>query len=207
MTTQNKNWDNSLWNKFQQGDNDALGELFQERFRELYFYGLKLVPVAELVKDTIQDLFTDLWSRKEKVKEIANINAYLMVSLRRELLRRASKIRTQTDLDEASSQYFTFSSEDFIIGSETELETRNKLVAGLRHLTSRQREVIVLRFKHEMEFKEIAQVMDLNVQSVRNLLFRALEKLREEMNVGDSVDKQDVGLVLFAFFKEKIKFS
>ncbi|WP_430972781.1 RNA polymerase sigma factor [Sunxiuqinia rutila] len=207
MTTQNKNWDNSLWDKFQQGDNDALGELFQERFRELYFYGLKLVPVAELVKDTIQDLFTDLWSRKEKVKGIANINAYLIISLRRELLRRASKIRSHTDLDEASSQYFTFSSEDFIIGSETELETRNKLVAGLRHLTSRQREVILLRFKHEMEFKEIAEVMDLNVQSVRNLLFRALEKLREEMNVSDSVDKQDVGLVLLTFFKEKIKFS
>ncbi|MGQ7868650.1 RNA polymerase sigma factor [Sunxiuqinia sp. sy24] len=207
MSVQNSQSDNVLWKRFQQGDTNALGEIFQERFRELYYYGLKLVPVSELVKDTIQDLFTDLWSRKENVKEIANINAYLFVSLRRELVRRAAKIRTHTDLDEASSQYFTFSSEDFIVGNETELETRNMLVAGLRHLTARQREVILLRFKHEMEFKEIARTMDLNVQSVRNLLFRALEKLREEMSSGDLAEKQDVGLILLTFFKEKIKIS
>lgn len=198
MNKQDSHWDANLWKRFQEGDQESLGEIFQKRFRDLYFYGLKLVPVEELVKDTIQDLFADLWSRKEKSRKISNINAYLFVSLRRELIRRMAKIRSHVDLEEASSDYFTFSSEDFIIESEMESETRNKLVAGLRHLTARQREVILLRFKHEMEFAEIAHVMEMNIQSVRNLLFRALEKLRAAMDAGT----QDVRLILLACFRK-----
>lgn len=50
----------------------------------------------------------------------------------------------------------------------------------LRGLTGRQKEIIYLRFIHEMSFDEISEIMEINIQSARNLLVRSMEKLRKE---------------------------
>ena len=50
----------------------------------------------------------------------------------------------------------------------------------LKGLTGRQKEIIYLRFIHEMSFDEISEIMEINIQSARNLLARSMEKLRKE---------------------------
>lgn len=49
----------------------------------------------------------------------------------------------------------------------------------MRGLSGRQKEIIYLRFVHEMSFDEISEIMDIHVQSARNLLFRSIEKIRK----------------------------
>ena len=50
----------------------------------------------------------------------------------------------------------------------------------MKGLTGRQKEIIYLRFIHEMSFEEISEIMKINIQSARNLLFRSMEKIRKE---------------------------
>ena len=52
----------------------------------------------------------------------------------------------------------------------------------LKGLTGRQKEIIYLRFVHEMSFEEISEIMEINIQSARNLLTRSMEKLRKEVS-------------------------
>jgi len=49
----------------------------------------------------------------------------------------------------------------------------------MESLTERQKEIVYLRFIHDMTIDEIAQIMDMNTQSARNLISRSLQKLRE----------------------------
>lgn len=189
-----------LWQKFQHGDYSVLGELFQQVYRELYSYGLKLVFAPDMVKDTIQDIFADVWSRRQKMEKVENIKAYLFISVRRELLRRAEKVRKEGPLDEKAVSVFEFSKEDFLIREERESEETRLLIRSLKRLTGRQREVILLRFNHELEFQEIALILNMNIQSVRNLLFRALEKIRREMNSPGAGRPPDVEMFLLTFF-------
>ena len=51
-------------------------------------------------------------------------------------------------------------------------------------LTPRQREIIYLRFLHQMDYKEIAVIMNLSEQAARNLTHRAMDKLRKENDTG-----------------------
>ena len=53
----------------------------------------------------------------------------------------------------------------------------------MRGLSGRQKEIIYLRFVHEMSFDEISEIMDIHVQSARNLLFRSIEKIRKEVSM------------------------
>ena len=189
-----------LWHRFQRGDYVVLGDLFQKLYKELYYYGLKLVFIPDLVKDTIQDIFADVWSRRQKMEKIRNIRAYLFISVRRELLRRVEKFRKEGLLREGAVSSLEFSKEDFIIQEETGSEAMSLLMQSLKRLTERQREVIFLRFNHELEFSEIASILGMNVQSVRNLLFRALEKVRSDLNNTGISGSSDVEMFLLIVF-------
>jgi hypothetical protein len=63
--------------------------------------------------------------------------------------------------------------------------------------------VVLLRFNHELEFQEIAMVMDMNVQSARNLLFRALENIRRDMNASGIIGSSDIEMFLLIVFQKK----
>lgn len=198
----------NLWRLFCHGDYAVFGEIFQYLYHELYYYGLKLTPIPELVKDTIQDIFVDVWHRKEKMAEVKNIKAYLLVALRRELLKRVQKLRTESILEDQKAELFVFSAEDFLIQKETDRKITDLLLQSLEKLTSRQREVILLRFNYELEFHEISQVMDMNIQSVRNILFRALENVRKDLDSGDIEGFVNIGVFLFSLFgKKNVNFS
>lgn len=191
------------WNKFKRGDFDSLGLLFEIHYKELFYYGIKIVDLPELVKDTIQDLFADVWERRDKIALINNFKAYLLISLRRELIRRITKIRKESQSEEVSTLQFSFSAEEFLIHSE-ETQSHSRLLAGsLSSLTERQREVILLRFFHNLEFTEISQVLEMNVQSVRNLLFRSLDKIRKDLANQGVAGVENVELLLWNIFRQK----
>lgn len=191
------------WKKFKGGDFASLGLLFETHYQELYYYGIKLVAMPEMVKDAIQDLFTDVWQRRNRMNSVENFKAYLIISLRRDLIRRISHVRKELTAEIPVHMQFSFSVEDFMINHE-ENQKHSKMLAGsLAGLTERQREVILLRFFHGLEFAEIAKVMDMNLQSVRNLLFRALEKIRKDMHNQGVSGVENVEMFLWTVFGKK----
>ncbi|VAX22834.1 hypothetical protein MNBD_IGNAVI01-2100 [hydrothermal vent metagenome] len=194
-----------LWRKFKSGSQDALGIIFQHYFRELYYYGLKIIPVSDIVKDVIQEMFVQLWGRRATLGIVKNIKAYLLVTLRRELIRTLKNAKSEL-LDEGMKiNGFIISTEDFIIESEDRVEFNEKLAASIQSLTARQREVIFLRFYNNLDFPELAEVLGMNVQSVRNLLFRSLEKIREGLR-GLGLHKTDnLEIILFHLFSKNHK--
>jgi RNA polymerase sigma factor (sigma-70 family) len=191
------------WKNFKEGDFSSLGILFEKHYRELFYYGNKIVVLPELVKDTIQDLFIDVWERRDKMTDVENFKAYLIISLRRELIRQTSKIRKETSADQPFPSQFSFSPEDFLISSEQNAEHTRLLSKSMESLTDRQREVILLRFYHNLEFHEISQVLEMNIQSVRNLLFRALDKIRKDMADQGVTGVENVEMFLWLVFGQK----
>lgn len=191
------------WRNFREGDFSSLGVLFEKHYLELFYYGIKIVAIPELVKDTIQDLFADVWERRKNMASVDNIKAYLIISLRRELIRRISKIRKEKPVDQPVLLQFSFSAEDFLISTEQNAEHSRLLTQSMAGLTDRQREVILLRFFHGLEFPEIGQALDMNIQSVRNLLFRALEKIRKDLSEHGVSGIENVEMFLWTIFGQK----
>jgi len=191
------------WSNFKGGDFASLGILFEIHYEELFYYGIKIVALPEMVKDTIQDLFADVWERRDKMALVDNFKAYLIISLRRELIRRITRIRKETSSEALATLQFSFSPEDFLILDEENQNHSRLLSQSMESLTDRQREVILLRFFHNLEFTEISQVLDMNIQSVRNLLFRSLEKIRKDMADQGVTGVENVEMFLWFIFGQK----
>ena len=59
-------------------------------------------------------------------------------------------------------------------------DTTPELIGLLRHLPTRQRAVVVLRFYEDLPEAEIARLMRIRVGTVKSTLHRALARLRKE---------------------------
>lgn len=185
---------------FIDGDREALGAVFEFYFRDLYAYGSKIFPVKELVKDYIQELFVRLWETRSRLGEVKNLKSYLLVCLKRDLLHAIKSTHyNQFDAD-YENPLFVISAEDFMIEKEEGHHLCKQVADSLDKLTARQREVIYLRFYHNLDFSQISDVMEMNIQSVRNLLFRSLEKIRKDIGNTDIHQTNGLELILFQLF-------
>ena len=133
----------------------------------------------------------------------SNFKAYLIISLRNELVHRINRIRKETLSESIATLQFSFSPEDFLISTEQNSEHSRLLSVSMDGLTDRQREVILLRFFHGLEFHEISQVLEMNIQSVRNLLFRALDKIRKDMSDQGVTGVESIEMFLLTIFRKK----
>ena len=169
------------WNAFREGDAQALATLFETHYDGLFGYGLKLTGDAELVKDCIQNLFQKLWRRREGLRAVQVVRAYLFKALRRHLGDETKLLRQHRHLLPAYTDSFevTYSHEEFLMTEEHDAEQRARLLRAVNQLSRRQREVLYLKFFDGFSYERIAEVMSLNQQSIRNLVFNALQVLRK----------------------------
>lgn len=61
---------------------------------------------------------------------------------------------------------------------ETKMKSKNKIGYFMEKLSPQQREALVLYYLEEKKYDDICEIMNMNYQSVRNLMHRGLVKLR-----------------------------
>jgi RNA polymerase sigma factor (sigma-70 family) len=162
----------------------AYGHIYDTFYKKLYNYGWRIAGEKSLVEDCIQELFVRLWKQKEKLSVPRSIQAYLFESLRRCIFRAMEKEKREAGdhLDESYDYNSHSSFEMTLISQECQAEQRSSLERALESLTNRQREVIYLKFYLKMSYGEIAPIMGLNVESVYNLVSRALNILEQKLS-------------------------
>ena len=175
----------AVWKHFRQGDQAALARIFSENYESLYCYGRKLIADEDLVKDCIQNLFLKMWMSRHKLMPIKTVKPYLLKSLRRHIGDQIISLNRQKEMHQRFNGDFqiTFSHEDFLIALQTSQQKSEALARSLNELPCRQREAIFLRFYEALDYEKIAEVMNLNVQSVRNLIYQSLKAIKNKIIV------------------------
>lgn len=172
-----------LWKELKNGDTDCFNFLFRRYYSELYNYGMKFFNDQESVKEAIQEIFIRIWETRERLGEVENLKAYLLVSLRRMMLVKRGKDRSKLYVEYGKIDHYSFFFElnEFEKHEELSPEVRDVILKSLNSLTKRQRELIQLFFYHGLPYPEIARIMKMSVQATRNLMYRTLIHLRESM--------------------------
>ena len=171
-----------LWKSFQVGNMEAFASIYNQHLNALYRYGTKLCADEEIVKDAIQEVFLDLYLKREKNKtNPENLKYYLILSLKRNLIKKLKKDRKSGVSN--SGYELPFDSEcnmeQIMIENEEETEKSRRIEYMISQLTVKQKEVLYLRFNESMEYSEIAKVMKISVESVRKQVYRAIKTVRE----------------------------
>jgi len=154
--------------------------IFNLHFDGLFNYGVKITGRKDLVEDSIQEVFFRIWKNNIDLNSVSNIKAYLFKALRRQLLNILElKINHPVSEETTENVGVEYSPEDFMIDNQTEDENRNLVITALNNLPEKQREAIYLRYFEELSFAEVAAVMNINIQSAKNDVFRGLDTLKK----------------------------
>lgn len=181
MSMVNLRKDSELWTAFTDGDKDAFSIFYKQNYTKLYTYGISLGLNDEGVRDIIQELFVKLYTRPELIKEVGTIQPFLFASVRNAFINHEKLSSKYLSLHQIGNFELNYSIENHQIEDEEELRIlQQKVDKVISSLTSRQKEIIYLRFLHQMDYSEIAQIMQLSEQAARNLTHRAMEKMRKD---------------------------
>ena len=170
-----------LWLKFKSGDSDALGKLAQIHYRALYNYASKFSGDPDFIRDCLQELYLELWERRDFLSETAFVKSYLFKALRHKLIKENVRLKR---FQEQKNVLFDgndsdLSIESYIIENESSKYQAKRLTHIISLLSKRQQEIIYLRFYQNLENEDIANIMNLGRQSVSNLLYRTLKEMKE----------------------------
>jgi len=176
------------WSRFKNGDLKALEHIYKVHVKSLINYGLKITPDLALIQDSIQDLFIELWKNRQNLTDTTHPKFYLFRALRNKLSRALSRqsFVGQGQMQLSSDGLLTEYIELEMMAKEQEAQIRGTLQQLIGKLPERQREAIYLRFYHNISYEDIASLMNMNYQSVLNLVQRALKTLRKEYSLPSS---------------------
>ncbi len=164
---------------FINGDAAAFSKLYNLHVNMLYNYGCKLTKDVELLKDCIQDVFIKIYNKRTELDTVTNFKSYIIISLKNKL---CDESRKRINLSDIAVEELDVISGDNLekdyIDNEKEMLDNVFVAKILDELSPRQRKAIVLYYIEEKKYEEICAIMDMNYQSVRNLIHRGISKLR-----------------------------
>ncbi|MGG9962867.1 RNA polymerase sigma factor [Ferruginibacter sp. SUN106] len=178
------NNDDNLWLGLRQGDKEMFLALYKKYYHTLLFIGLKEMKDAQLVKDTIQQLFLYLWEKRETIQEANNVKCYLVTSFLRKLTSDWKKSKQSGVLQVVWNSYAEDSQlnpEEKLIRKDEQSHLFKLLMDRINELPNRQKELIVLKFYEGLSYEEIVQRTGLSHRTVYNKIHEGLKKLKLDM--------------------------
>lgn len=177
-----------LWTRFKADDEKAFDQLVAARYRVLFNYATRFTKDRDLIKDCVQDLFLELWNRRKAIVDTPYVTIYLIKALRNNLLRKLRQEQNWQAVGEDSLALETvlsdgLTAETELIAEETSVDTEQSLRRAVAQLPKRQQEVVFLKFYEGLTNDDIAQIMDVEKQTVANFLYRAMSQLRNYLPV------------------------
>lgn len=173
------------------GDGGAFASLYQTYEKRIYNYCLRLVGGTSDAEDATQEAFLKVFGRLPELDGAqVNFGAYLFTAARNasyDMIERRRRTEPVADLPDDGSGHLHRERADAGVEPERAamLSAQQAAVrAANERLPTRQREVLALREVEGMSYAEIAATMEMNSNSVAQLISRARTSLRGELRVG-----------------------
>jgi RNA polymerase sigma factor (sigma-70 family) len=191
------NSDYLLWKRIKAGETQAFNDLYMQYADILFSFGHLYTKDQELIKDCIHDLFFDLYKYRKNLSDNDHIRHYLFKSLKRKIQApHSAKLKivyTESVSEETTTRLSSAESEEM----EFQEESIANIKKAMDKLSEKQREVLNLRFQIGLSYNEIAQILDISIESVRTQVYRSVKAIREELNLNPST------LILLSIFRNR----
>jgi len=161
------------------GDRAAFAELYDTHVDSVYRYLLYRVREPSDAEDLCSEVFTRAFANIHRYRwQGKSFLAWLYTIARNAVTDRRRRERPTVEIDNAYGL-----AEDGPTAHDRAVhgEAVDALRGAVRHLTTEQQEVLVLRFVENRSSREVAKILGKNEGAIRALQFRALGRLRKLM--------------------------
>jgi RNA polymerase sigma-70 factor (ECF subfamily) len=169
------------------GDAAAFERLFRMYFAAMLRFAISFVADADIAEDIVQEVFGRIWVQRDIWQPSTDVLSYLLAAVRNRALdivtteqRRATLARLHIVPNERSTMGLVTPAD-----RSAELSSQRAVIWGVIHtLPEQRRTVLLLRWRYELEWEEISDIMGISVAAARMTHSRALQTLRERLPNG-----------------------
>lgn len=166
-----------LFQRTKAGDSVAFTALYRHTWEKLYQLALRKTQAEEEAKDIVQEIYIQLWQKKESIHIRGSVEAYLYSMTKYEIVK-----RIQNALKDEAHRFdyrqliddFSISGDQHIFANELETQLNKEVDA----LPTKQQHIYRLHQEDNRSTQEIAQELGLAEQTVKNQLVHAKRKIR-----------------------------
>lgn len=161
------------------GDQLALGEIYDRYHQPVYRYVLNLIKIPELTEDIVHEVFVKLWDKRETIHIRENFQGYLFTTCRNQAVDATKRIIAERELKTELLRYYdqAFLEKHY---TQEELHRYDQLVEqALEALSPQRRRVFEMCRREGKSHQEIARELDISPNTVKEHMSKALATLRD----------------------------
>lgn len=180
ISTEEQDWLEQL----KLGDELALKKIFNHYFKYLLVTGYNIIGDNEKAKDLVQDVFFELWKKRDQI----NIESSLKSYLRRAIVNRSLNYIKSSRRFDWGDDHLDAQAPDTGISPQRLLEAgdlQNAINAAIDGLPKKCKAVFMLSRFENLSHKEIAAKLDISTKTIENQITKALKIIRKAVEQYD----------------------
>ena len=184
--------DEQLMLEIKAGNMVAYDALYRKYSKKLYKFSLSILKSSEEAENTIQDVFLNLWENRHEIEKNSSIKSYVFTVTYNSAI---SLLRKKTSEKRFIEYLKTLQHPDHesVIPQIEYDEFSAKLDQVINALPVRQKEIYLMHREEGLKYQEIAEKLNISVNTIETHMSRALKTIRERLG------NYSLLLVLFYF--------
>jgi RNA polymerase sigma-70 factor, ECF subfamily len=162
-------------------DVKAFEEIYRLYYPKLCYYVCSIVRSKDASKDIVQDVFSNIWEKRNSLHDILSMKIYLYRAVKNRALDylKHNKLYTPLLINDEHAEFES--------SQNVEKECENNELAGMLEkeidkLPLRCREVFILVKFQGLKYSEVAELLQISTNTIENQMVKAFNFLRKRLS-------------------------
>ncbi len=162
---------------FKLDDKASLEQVYKQYWQKLYIYAFNVLREKELCEDIVQNIFIDLWTRRNDV-QISDLKSYLYQSVKHQIFNHFRKSNYKKELfDKLILLNSEYNIDELYEQKELKIQIRN----AVSDLPEKRRIIFEMSRYEGISNKEISENLNISLQTVKNQISASLKSIRNSL--------------------------
>lgn len=174
--------DEQIMQRIMDKDPTVYNDLYDKLYRKLFLFAKSLIDDTEEARDIVAESFIKLWARKTQFANMVHLQVYFYTVIKNACIDYMRKNKLRNKVEHQILQSGTIS-ENIIEHKYQEAELVQQLYERINQLPERMQQVFKLTYLDGYSRTEVAQMLNLSENTIRNTNAAAMKAIRMTFGV------------------------
>ena len=170
--------DKNLLEDFRMGDNRAFEKIYQYYRLPVIRFSVSIIKDEQEAENIYHEVFMKILKKRRNIKPELNFNSYVFTSVKNEIFDYLKAMNRNNCLKERFWDRMQHMQDDGDLAKEDNL---NKLETIIKSLSPKRRQILEMNYFEKKSYNEIADILMISKNTVKNQLVKAKFIIRKEM--------------------------
>lgn len=170
--------DKNLLEDFRMGDNRAFEKIYQYYRLPVIRFSVSIIKDEQEAENIYHEVFMKILKKRKNIKPELNFNSYVFTSVKNEIFDYLKAMNRNNCLKERFWDRMQHMHDD---GDLTKEDNLNKLETIIKSLSPKRRQILEMNYFEKKSYNEIADILMISKNTVKNQLVKAKFIIRKEM--------------------------